>query len=70
MGVEMYSGYCQAAAEEIGLGNRDAILWLALLKMRRARVTPWSESPSKISASEAHKRSVSDITPRQEFKDL
>ncbi|GFW36301.1 hypothetical protein TNCV_1727291 [Trichonephila clavipes] len=33
-------------------------------------ITPWSESPSKISASEEDKRSGSEMTPRHEFNDL
>ncbi|GFT16244.1 hypothetical protein TNCV_2245551 [Trichonephila clavipes] len=49
------------------MGKRDESFFTEILL---TWVTPWSESPSKISASEEDKRSGSEMTPRHEFNDL
>ncbi|GFT96975.1 hypothetical protein TNCV_5107671 [Trichonephila clavipes] len=51
----------------VEVGKSDESFFIVILL---TWVTPWSESPSKISVSEEHKRSGSEMTPRQEFKDL
>ncbi|GFU83042.1 hypothetical protein TNCV_65131 [Trichonephila clavipes] len=49
------------------VGKRDESFFTEILL---TWVTPWSESPSKISVSEEDKRSGSEMTPRHEFNDL
>ncbi|GFV21145.1 hypothetical protein TNCV_4267781 [Trichonephila clavipes] len=49
------------------VGKRDESFFIVILL---TWVTPWSESPSKISVSEEDKRSGSEMTPRHEFNDL
>ncbi|GFW85735.1 hypothetical protein TNCV_853841 [Trichonephila clavipes] len=49
------------------VGKRDASFFIVILL---TWVTPWSESPSKISDLEEDKRSGSEMTPRHEFNEL
>ncbi|GFV06918.1 hypothetical protein TNCV_2916781 [Trichonephila clavipes] len=49
------------------VGERDEPFLIVFLL---TCVTPWSDSPSKISDSEEDKRSGSEMTPPHEFNDL